>query len=237
AVMWTAVVWIWNSDLRTGNFVLPGEVAPAKVMESRVCPGALCQFSYGVDTFSDKTLYDAQTAFEAHVSQKEGFNRTRKPRRKWQEGGGSFDTTYIFTAPVFARRGPWHKERRIPYDVPSPIRKATENPKVPFYANPDRPQIFEAINGSLHDIATCDPPALQYGDLVWISFAVEFIVGSTAWHPNFTPVEIVRVGTVAPHLVGSNAALEGVNGRPVPSMDPRQRLQVGQAFTLSTPFY
>ncbi|KAI9057439.1 hypothetical protein FKP32DRAFT_1541826, partial [Trametes sanguinea] len=208
AVFHTAAVWAWNSDLKTGNFVLPGRTAPPKALiDVLYCrqdkPGPLCQFSYAVDTYSDKSLYTVQKAFEDHILSQPEFNKGRKPRRRWQEGGGSFDATYIFTAPVFARRAPQRRvERRIKYEIPSPIRLATENPKVPYCANPDRPQIFEAVDGSLRDIASCDPAELQYGDMVWISFFVEFIVGTNAWNTNFVPVEIVRVATVSPDLVG-----------------------------------
>ncbi|KAI9057284.1 hypothetical protein FKP32DRAFT_1536209, partial [Trametes sanguinea] len=202
AILYTAAVWAWNSDLETGNFVPAGEVPPSKIAESRIQPSNLCQFSYAVDTSRDKSLYDAQKAFEAHVIVQNGFNRTRKPRRKWQEGEGSFDATYILAAQVFTRRSMYSKERSVKYQL-HPWIKAVTGPGQQYYANPDRPNIFEAVAGQLRDIVDCHPSTLQFGDLVWISFYVEFIVGSNAWNPNFTPVEIVRVGTVAPDLVGN----------------------------------
>ncbi|OSC98560.1 hypothetical protein PYCCODRAFT_1427803 [Trametes coccinea BRFM310] len=75
-----------------------------------------------------------------------------------------------------------------------------------------------------------------YGDLVWISFIVEFIIGLAAWNPNFTLVEIVHVGSVAPHLVGSNAALESLTDQLASSIALCRQLQVGQCFTLNMDF-
>lgn len=34
--MHTAVVWTWNSDLQTGNFVPPGETASGKVSDNNL---------------------------------------------------------------------------------------------------------------------------------------------------------------------------------------------------------
>ncbi|KAI9065672.1 hypothetical protein FKP32DRAFT_1565896, partial [Trametes sanguinea] len=231
AILHTAVIWSWNSDLETGNFVPPGETAPSKIIIRRQTqPSNLCQFSYAADTSYDKSLYVAQKEFENHVLGQNGFNRGRKPRRKWQEGEGSYDSTYIFAAQVFLRRGPysWKKERTIPYELHPWIRAAT-GPQSQYFANPDRPSLFEAVNGALQNIADCSPPHLQYGDLVWISFFVEFIVGGTSWNPTFVPVEIVRVGRVAPEVVGGSSTFRGGEDTP----PPRQRLQVGQSFILS----
>lgn len=36
AIFYTAAVWMWNSDLETGNFVPPGATALGKVSESRL---------------------------------------------------------------------------------------------------------------------------------------------------------------------------------------------------------
>ena len=36
AILHTAAIWRWNSDLETGNYVPAGEIAPAKLAESRV---------------------------------------------------------------------------------------------------------------------------------------------------------------------------------------------------------
>lgn len=118
------------------------------------------------------------------------------------------------------------RERGLEYELHPWIAEAT-SPGKAFFANPDRPRVFALVGGALCNIGHCTPPALQYGDLVWISFTVEFIVGTHAWNPNFTPVEIIRVGSVIPELVG----VEGLTGDASP---PRQRLQAGQTFALST---
>ncbi|KAH9846251.1 hypothetical protein C2E23DRAFT_702152, partial [Lenzites betulinus] len=206
AVFHTAAVWVWGSNLETGNYVPRGETAPSKgkVSESRMqdTPNAMCQFSYAVDTSHDKTIYDAQKVFEQQICKLADFNRTQKPRRKWQEGEGAYDATYIFVAQVFVRRGyyTWKKELMLSYELHPWIQDATASGKQ-YFANPNRPEVFEVVDGQLRSISECAPPGLMYGDMIWISFIVEFIVSSNAWHPNFVPVEIVRVGRVAPDLV------------------------------------
>ncbi|OJT14310.1 hypothetical protein TRAPUB_9171 [Trametes pubescens] len=242
AVFHTAAIWTWNADLQTGNFVPANETAPTKIAENRVQdqPNYLCQFSYAVDTTRDKSLYDAQKTFENHVKSQPGFNRLNKPRRKWQEGEGSFDSSYIFVAPMFLRRGlpsTAHKEQAIGYPLHPWIAAATA-PGKPFFANPDRPVVFEVVDGTLKDINECTPPALQYGDLVWISFVVEFIVGGAAWNPNFIPVEIVRVGSVSRELVGITSKFSTDLDETTEAVAPtrRQRLQVGQAVPLNIDF-
>ncbi|KAI9069789.1 hypothetical protein FKP32DRAFT_1559045 [Trametes sanguinea] len=241
AVFYTAAIWMWNSDMETGNFVPVGQEATAKIAENRIQhhPNTLCQFSYAVDTVVDKTLYNAQKKLEEYVTAQPNFNRMKKPRRKWQEGEGSYDSTYIFVSPVFIRRGvyTWKRERLISYALHPWIQDAT-GPGSQFFANPDRPRVFEAVGGVLHDIAGCVPSSLQFGDLVWISFTVDFAVGGAAWNPNFKPVEIVRVGSVATSLIGMNAlSYEPSAGEPVreasPPLPRRNRLRVGQQFTLS----
>ncbi|KAH9854467.1 hypothetical protein C2E23DRAFT_726756, partial [Lenzites betulinus] len=205
AIFHTAAVWVWNSNLETGNFVPAGETAQSKIPEARLQnqPNPLCQVSYAVDTATDKSLYEAQKAFETHINAQPNFNRGRKSRRKWQEGEGSFDSTYIFVAPLFVRRGTPAAKREpfISYELHPWIREVSASGKQ-FCANPDRPQVFEVVDGTLQDIAKGSRPELKYGDLVWMSFMVEFIVGANAWNPNFVPVEIIRVGSVATELVG-----------------------------------
>ncbi|KAH9848481.1 hypothetical protein C2E23DRAFT_739683 [Lenzites betulinus] len=237
AIFHTAAVWVWGSNLETGNFVPRGETAPStgKLSESRMQDTAnnMCQFSYAVDTSNDKTLYEAQKAFEKQICKTDGFNRTQKPRRKWQEGEGSYDATYIFVAQMFVRRGfyTWKKELTLVYELHPWIREATAQGKQ-FFANPDRPEVFKVVDGQLRPISECTPPGLLYGDLLWISFVVEFIVSSNAWNPNFIPVEIVRVGRVSPDLVlaksspGADAESES-NDVALPTR--RQRLQAGQS--------
>lgn len=77
-------------------------------------------------------------------------------------------------------------------------------------------------------------PELRYGDLVWISFTVEFIIGAVAWNPTFIPVEVIRVGNVATELVGHRSTPEPAQGAGDAPPVRRQRLQAGQACLLST---
>ncbi|OJT09727.1 hypothetical protein TRAPUB_13795 [Trametes pubescens] len=231
-ILHTAAVWMWNSDLDTGNFVPEGQTAPDKVPESRMQkePSNVCQFSYAVDTSQDKSLYDAQKVFERFIVAQKDFNRANRKRRQWQLGLGNYDNTYIFSAPMFARRAayPRSAQHSVEYQVHPWLAAATEDPDGAFFPHPERPRILEAAHGEFHNISGCVPPMLQRGDLVWISFYVEFIIGGHSWNPNFVPVEIVRVGTVASHLVGASDE--------PPTPPKRQTLQAGQTFSLSMDF-
>ncbi len=162
-----------------------------------------------------------------------GFNKGNKHRRQWQLGDGPFDTTYLFSASIFLRRAvAKHRERPPPYTLHPWIAQAMAEPNGQFFPNPDLPLFFEAAHGELFKIADCVPAAIQNGDLVWISFTVEFIIGGKAWNPNFVPVDIVRVGTVASHLVGTavdKVPASAGSSAPQPS---RTYLQPGQKFTM-----
>lgn len=130
------------------------------------------------------------------------FNRTCKKRRPWQDGTGNLGT-YVFSSNLVVRRAGVDAEKlaNFPYEVHPWIQQATkENPG--YVANPHRPRIFDLVNGELRDIKDCSPPYLAKGDIVWISFAVELLIGAS-WASTFIPYEIVRVGKVSSELIGA----------------------------------
>ncbi|KAI0349457.1 hypothetical protein OH77DRAFT_1465381 [Trametes cingulata] len=227
AIFHTAAVWRWNSDLDTGNFLfmschLDRSIHPP---HSQRTPNNLCQLSYAVDTMRDKSIWTAQQAFEKHMEAHPAFNMTGKDRRAWQNGESS-TATYVLSAQVFMKRTKFtaRMEEKIPYPIHDWIVKGTE--KTAWFANPDKPRIFEPQAGKLRDIKEANPPYLKTGDLVWMSFYAEFIIGLNYWSTTFTPVEIIRVGTVAPHLVGDGY-------KAVDEVVPRQALSVGDVICLS----
>ncbi|KAH9887374.1 hypothetical protein C8Q73DRAFT_606404, partial [Cubamyces lactineus] len=204
AILHTAAIWRWNSDLETGNYIPVGEVAPAKLAESRVqtTPSSVCQFSYAFDTRHDKALWDAQRAFEELAQATPGFNKGNKSRRTWQDGNDASVTAYVMSAQMFFKRTKFTSKREasVSYTLHPWISHATKTTS--YFANPDRPKFFEPFKDELRAIEDCDPDHIRTGDLVWISFFAEFIVGLNNWSTTFTPYEIVRVGSVAPELVG-----------------------------------
>ncbi|KAI0359247.1 hypothetical protein OH77DRAFT_1374941, partial [Trametes cingulata] len=203
AVFHTVGIWRWNSDMETGNYVPHGESAPAKLAESRIQsePGSLCQFSYAIGTNHDKTLWEAQTVFEKLATSTKGFNRSKKTRRSWQNGSNT-NSPYVLSSQMFLKRTQFtsRKEASVSYPLHPWIANAAKNTS--YFPNPDRPAVFEPLGSRLCDIKDCNPPYLRTGDLVWISFFVEFIIGMNNWSTTFTLYEFVRVGTVSPDLVG-----------------------------------
>ncbi|KAH9895265.1 hypothetical protein C8Q73DRAFT_645035 [Cubamyces lactineus] len=225
AIFHTAAVWRWNSDMETGNYVPVGEPSYSNNCYSQNEPGTLCQFSYAVDTQHDKSVWAAQQVLERYVKTVKGFNPHKKTRRPWQDGADR-SGVYVFSSQMFFKRTKYtsRKEASIRYTLHPWIADAVA--KTPYFANPDRPSLFELHAGKLVDLHDCDTPHLKTGDLVWIGFYVEFIIGLNHWSTTFTPYEIVRVATVAPSLVGDGQYFDD-------GMDtPRQRLQAGDAIPI-----
>ncbi|KAI0350510.1 hypothetical protein OH77DRAFT_1430978, partial [Trametes cingulata] len=191
----------------------PGNLAESRIQDT---PSPLCQFSCGISTVHDRSLWTAQMAFEKYVQEGTGFNRSKKQRRAWQNGSDAKQTVYVLSSQMFFKRTPFtsRKEASISYPLHPWIEEAMKN--TPYFANPDRPSILELQGDQLVDITKCDPPALAPGDLVWISFSVEFVIGVNFWNTTFTPYEIIRIGTVTPDVVGMAPA-------PTEPEEPRRR--------------
>ncbi len=192
-------------------------------MSSQRVPGPRCQFAYAINTKSHKWLFDAQLVREYHdeypitrsdtlqvldnyISGVKGFmsDPDRRPRREWQsEPDASRAPTYVLSSQVFVRKTAGsRKQKPVKYPLHEWIISATkENSN--YLPNPDRPKTLEPHRDTLKEIATSNPPALQRGDFVWISFFVEYIVGTRAWYPAFVPLEIIRVATLAPDVLQS----------------------------------
>ncbi|OSD06152.1 hypothetical protein PYCCODRAFT_1464820 [Trametes coccinea BRFM310] len=237
AILHTAAIFKWGADPEVGNFVPKGETALSRVPESRIQnqPNYLCQFTYVVNTNRDKHIWIAQKRFEEHVQRRNGFNKGQKSRRTWQDGrtADNVNSGFAFVSQVFLRRtdSSRAKEERISYKLHDWIKAAT-GPSSQFFANPDRPTLLELCNGELRDLKDSKTPYLRSGDLIWISFGVEFIIGADLWSTNFVPFELIRVGTVAPELLN-----DGPSRSPPPSaLAPQQRLQVGMKIRLNDDF-
>ncbi|PIL33119.1 hypothetical protein GSI_04568 [Ganoderma sinense ZZ0214-1] len=226
ATLWTAVVWRWNSDMETGNFVPPGAIAPARLAESRIqsAPSPLCQFSYGVDTTHDASLWEAQQVFEKHITSNDKFNPSKKERRNWQDGNDPDRSMFSFTSQIFLKRSAYtkQKEANISYTLHHWIREATKKGSQ-FFANDERPEVFESDEDlKLRSLAENGLRPLKPGDLVWLSFSVEFFIGGKFWVTNFIPYEFVRVGTVSTDLLGDIRSND-----PEEVAGPRERLGIG----------
>ena len=117
------------------------------------------------------------------------------------------------------------REASIKYPLHDWIAQATRR-GMDYFPNPDRPSIFEPAGNELRDISQCEPPYLKVGDMVWISFSVEFFIGSKYWSTNLIPYEIVRVARVSTDLLGEIRSLDLGEEEA-----PRERLEAGLKFT------
>ncbi|KAI0661157.1 hypothetical protein C8Q70DRAFT_911754 [Cubamyces menziesii] len=234
AVFHTACIFKWGSDPEVGNYVPNGATAFCRVPEGRIQtqPNYLCQFSYVMDTSRDRQIWDAQKAFEDYIQRIPGFNKAQKNRRTWQDGSVADGpaSSYVFTSQVFMKRAPTtqHREADISYQLHDWIKAAT-GPKSSYFANPDRPEVFDLCEGELRSIKAATPPYLRGGDLVWISFSVEFVIGLDLWHTSLVPLEIIRVALLSSDLVGG----AGTRYLAASELAPRPRLQVGMKVQLS----
>ncbi|KAI0716618.1 hypothetical protein C8Q76DRAFT_616577, partial [Earliella scabrosa] len=228
AVFHTAAVWQWNAHLETGNFVPLGQTAPRGLREARIqtMPSNLCQVDYTINTEYDGSIFEAQKKLEGLVSSRPGFNKGNKPRREWQQGGEGYGQSFVFSSQLFVKS--WKRTRNgsgeLPYDLHPWIAEAIAD--TDWRPNPDRPSIFDCVDGRLVSINEAQPPYLKRYDLVWISFFVQFIVGQNAWSPTFTPLEIIRVGTVPEELID----VQDTESAYVEEVEPKRRLKAGDTF-------
>lgn len=96
---------------------------------------------------------------------------------------------------------------------------------MPFFANDEKPVLFEPDEeGGLRPLSESFPPTLKVGDLVWMSFSVEFFIGNMYWSTNFIPYEFVRIGSVALKLLPDIKKEYDKDGE---EEGPQERLGVG----------
>ena len=184
--------------------------------------GSLCQFSYGIDTTRDKTLYEAQTvrcqscrmvafdiivlqALERFMVKRKDFNRDGTPRRRWQDGDQDHQAYFIFSSQVFTKRTmySWNQEHSHRFQVHPWLQEVSK--KSNYFVNPNRPQFFELRNTKLVPLSECIPPYPQVGDLFWVSHCIQWVMGKM-WKTFFTPVEWVRGATVSPLVLAGSIA-------------------------------
>ena len=149
-----------------------------------------------------KRCTDALQKFEEYIVNVNGFNPHQKERREWQNGFGPLHS-FVFSSQMFVKRTTYTraKEASRSYELHPWIAAATKK-GMEYFPNNERPEIFEPdAGGGLRPLSECYPPTLKLGDLVWVSFSVEFFIGGKFWSTSFVPYEFVRVGTVALDLL------------------------------------
>ena len=153
------------------------------------------------------------------------FNPSKKERREFQNGVMHTHTFHL-SSQIFIKRTAYTrtKEASRTYPLHDWIKNATKK-GMPFFANDEKPVLFEPDDeGGLRPMSECFPPTLRVGDLVWMSFAVEFFIGNMNWSTNFIPYEFVRVGSVSLELLPDIKKDFDEDGE---EEGPRERLGVG----------
>lgn len=100
--------------------------------------------------------------------------------------------------------------------------------KQDYYANPHRPEIWDCTTGTMIRIKNADPPSLRRGDIVWISFHVEFIIGGNSWSTQLTPRHIIRVSTIPAILITPEDEVPKA-----PEQEPDYSIKEGSKFLMS----
>ena len=101
---------------------------------------------------------------------------------------------------MFVRVKPGVEKPRPPSDLHPWVLDADRR-STQYYANPARPSVFGWDGNRLRDIRKCKPDRLRVGDVVSFTFTVCFLIGTSTWWPQFSPLELVRVaegGNTAP---------------------------------------
>ena len=166
-----------------------------------------------------------------------GFNKSSKGRRSWQRSDGPYKRTFTLSASIFVRPYNYNLSQLLhpPYKLHPWIAEAVapdEKGQQPeYYPNPHRPEVFDCVTGTLKKIGDTEISPLKTGDIVWISFSVEFVITKDHWYPSFVPKDIIRVSAV-PEVVllliqggRSNFAAEDET--------EYRRLEVGTTFMIS----
>ncbi|KAI1783927.1 hypothetical protein LXA43DRAFT_902658 [Ganoderma leucocontextum] len=208
AMFYTAAVWSGSSHLDTGNYVPEGQTPPGEIPEARIqrIASNRCQIDYIVNTQYDRSLFEYQEKLEELVQKNSEFNKVCRPRRNWQRGDSGYNATFTLSAQMFVRPYGYNlqKLQHPSYVVHPRVRDAVKpsgTGKPEFYPNPYRPESWDCTNGRMTRIANASPPFLQPGDIVWMSFFVEFIIGTNSWATQFTPRHFIRVATIPAMLI------------------------------------
>lgn len=170
------------------------------------------------------------------------FNKGGRPRRDFQSGRSeAYMHTFQLSSQMFRLRTAYNeKEQHAPLSfVPHEwLQQAVSRRNCDWYINPERPQLFEMVDGIALDLKDCHPRYLRKGDLVCISFRINFILGKFFWDTAFVPLEIVRVGaaptilTVRPNDDGASSGASHEVQNAVLKRGPvkRARLRAGEIF-------
>ncbi|KAF6742110.1 hypothetical protein DFP72DRAFT_1109714 [Ephemerocybe angulata] len=199
-----AFVVAYSTPLDTGNFVPEGCTAPEGMFDSQLRrePGPRAQINITYDYSVDTNLAEYVEFFETWVKGIPDFNKVKRERSKWMTPSYIADSSrHTVSIPIFQRKTAFNckdGKYEVPYDVNPWIAEASFPHNQQWIPNPAIVRVLELGNDeTLIDVLkSSDDPSLSSGDLVKMTFKVNFAVGPSSWTSNYMPIQIIRVGRV-----------------------------------------
>ncbi|TFK57004.1 hypothetical protein OE88DRAFT_1640801 [Heliocybe sulcata] len=170
-----AGIWAFGNEYSTGNFVPRGQPVPNSVPDTRAVfePGWDAQITCAFDTRSDESLFDMAKEIDGHVTNTIGFNIRKVPRRPFQDG--SQRRRWYWQTPLFYPRTIANTNWKVPASVHPWIRDAAAVSQ-DWIPNPVTPRMLHYTDTEFLPIQQADPPMFQAGDIVWVSFTLQYVV-------------------------------------------------------------
>ncbi|TFK81333.1 hypothetical protein K466DRAFT_502316 [Polyporus arcularius HHB13444] len=188
-----AGVFSESDPYETGNLVPVKTAIPAGLDSTRVAnhAGYKAAYSYALDTFHDKNMWEYQGTLDTHMSTVPGFNARGLKRREWQNGS-TWHVRYWLRVPMFLTCETRAGRPEPPAGLHEWVVNAHNRTKN-YRANPIRPIVCGLENGRLQDIAKCTPNVLEYGDVVSLVFSLAYVEDREDWGPVPMVTHIIRV--------------------------------------------
>ncbi|KDR81137.1 hypothetical protein GALMADRAFT_61111 [Galerina marginata CBS 339.88] len=208
AILAHAGLWSWNSDLRSGNFVPPGKKAPEGLPDSRMQTelSYKCEVTYTIETSVDESIYVLFKALESHVCSRQNFNRSKRERRKWQDG--TERQRFAMSSKIVVKKSPFNTTQGTPLSTPYEthpwvLDALNDQAEQVYIANPESPRYLERQGEVLVDLFDTEDSNFRRGDIIWFSFKLGFYVNRDHWAPEIIPIAFIRVA-VSPDPPVSN---------------------------------
>ncbi|RDX53637.1 hypothetical protein OH76DRAFT_1342941 [Lentinus brumalis] len=193
AVMTFAGVFAEAEPYDSGNLVIGENEVPPGLNEVRITrfAGFKAAYSYAIETYHDKDIWDLQHTLDELAKETRGFNTAQQPRLEWQNGETQGWRFYI-RVPMFLPYQGRGEKPKAPRHLHTWVKQAHERTRA-YRANPNRPQVRAIEDGELRDIAQCTPSRLEYGDVVGLIFTVVYTETPANWSPVYMLTNIIRV--------------------------------------------
>ncbi|RDX47462.1 hypothetical protein OH76DRAFT_1354144 [Lentinus brumalis] len=175
----------------TGNLVPLKTALPPGLDDSANHAGYKAAYSYALDTYHDKELWEFQKALDTYMANLDGFNSRGVKRRTWQDGS-TWHVRYWFRVPMFLTCETRGARPEAPPGLHAWVVAAHKKTKN-YRANGVRPLVCGLENGRLKNIGECTPNVLEYGDVVSIVFSMVYVEDREDWGPVPMVTHVIRV--------------------------------------------